>query len=164
MAKADISQLRDIHLPRAIDFTWPASWVMIVSLVLGACLLTLFGLYWWQRRKLRHALQSINKIQIKYHHDGDFGKAIKQIKIIICDYVKWVDSNLNIQNLYGIDWHNFILKFSKKPLPEINWFQIWHDIPYEPVTRVSLNKQDLSQICNFIKIWLKDFPRGIKNV
>jgi hypothetical protein len=107
MNPADLSQLRDIHLPGAIAW-WPPApgwWIL-----LGLALLAL-GVLWWRhyrRFRERAALRGLQAITRDLAAGTDPVVCIQRISMILRRFAMSLDAPLPVAGLTGEGWLRFL--------------------------------------------------------
>jgi hypothetical protein len=113
--QADLSQLKDIHLPNAIS-DWPISfgwWTLLIFIVISICT----GLYLWRYYRLKNANKkaALNLLNVKYaqfksNHDSQaFLQQSNQVLKRYC--IKQYPSAVSLS---GLAWTNFLIRHSEK--------------------------------------------------
>ena len=112
---ADLSQLKDIHLPDAIT-DWPIAfgwWALLVLTVLSLCA----ALYFWRYFKIKNANKkaALHLLELKYHQfkaNSDSHAFLQHCNQILKRYcLKQYPAAVSLS---GLAWTNFLIRHSEK--------------------------------------------------
>jgi hypothetical protein len=114
---ADLSQLKDIHLPHAIS-DWPIAfgwWTLLILTILSLCV----TLYCWQRYKVNNANKkaALHLLRLKYQRfkaDSDSQAFLKHSNQILKRYC--LEQYPAAVSLSGLAWTDFLILHSVKTM------------------------------------------------
>ena len=112
--QADLSQLKDIHLPNAIS-DWPIAfgwWVLLILILLSI----VAGLYFWRRYKIKNAnkkaaLHLLKRQYIQFKSDNDSHTFLQHSNQILKRYC--LTQYPAAVGLSGSAWTTFLTRHSK---------------------------------------------------
>ncbi|MBF0370737.1 MAG: DUF4381 domain-containing protein [Magnetococcales bacterium] len=105
-----LAQLRDIHMPPPVS-DWPPAfgWWGVLGLLL---LLALGGMLWrrhWNRRRpVREALVALDELLVSYGRDGDGGRFVRGLSILLKRVALAVHGRERVAALNGAAWLAFL--------------------------------------------------------
>jgi len=165
-AENPLDQLRDIHLPNAVDqFPYAPGWWILLAIILFAISLYLYRIYQYKKaiRLLKPAkieieqLKSLNQDQINAHSVASLSALIKRVCLIYYPTRK-------VASLMGSHWWNFLnFEHSKKTGTSTQLFSeqailFLTQAPYQKNPTLDIN--EWKQLVLSSEIWIENLIKS----
>lgn len=118
ISAADLSQLRDIHLPPPISW-WPPApgWWLLAAFILIALIAAIFWLIHYRRknRYRRLALQQLRALRARWQTQPDSAQLVEAINQLLKQTALAAYPRQRVAALSGADWLLFLDSSLKQP-------------------------------------------------
>jgi hypothetical protein len=148
----ELQQLKDIHLPQAIN-TWPLApgWLALYALAFGLLCYLLY--FWYQRRQkrktIKFAMAKLKALQPLLVENPDSINIAAEISILIRRTALHYFPRMDIAGLAGDQWLAFLNRSGKTAQFTDETGRLLLDAPYRKI-----NTNDLTPLFALTQSWL----------
>ena len=153
-----LAQLRDIHLPPAIE-GWPPApgWWGLTFLGILAFLILLYWLWgrWQANQYRREAIRQLDTILEKYTSDGDASLYLHDYQLLLKRVALTRFNRNQVASLSGEAWVAFLDKSSNSSEFSMGAGQALIDGNYVEATKISIGSTDIESLHHLGQQWIR---------
>lgn len=154
-ADSPLANLRDIHLPDAVNF-WPPAWgwwaVTFALLMILVALLLMLYLRWKKHAPIRAALAELKQMEMDYQQQNNAAATINQIGQLLKRVSLTRHSRHSVAGLTGSEWLSYLDKTGQTNLFTQGEGKVLAQDRFNPKTSASSNVAELISIS---RRWVK---------